>query len=78
MLQQLFFRQLFLSVDEPDWWSFGSIIIYSLLNDLLFCTSRRWSPPDSMLPKGSRNEFVRIRFFFFKQMKLQPSGAIQE
>lgn len=51
MLQQLFFRQLFLSVEEPDWWSFGSIIIYSLLNDLVFYTPRQWLPPESMLPK---------------------------
>lgn len=38
-LQRFFFRQLFLSVEEPDWWSFGSIIIYSLLNYLILSAS---------------------------------------
>lgn len=44
-LQQFFFRQLFLSVEEPDWWSFGSIIIYNLLNYLILSASA------SMLPR---------------------------
>lgn len=51
-------------MEEPDWWSFGSIIIYSLLNYLiLYAAALVADVASAFLQKRSRNEFVRIRFF---------------